>query len=542
MLKKILFLLSICTLSFIFINNKSVEKNKIVSSSGVLKKRKISSIKPYNLQKFVGTLAKCRGTFYINNVKKMCKKGFKFKEFDSIRTSSRSWLRIKMIDETSLSIGPKSKVTLEKYKVKTKHNKNITINLIKGFIHTNFKKKVKKGKIFVKTRTAAMGVRGTEFFTEDLDGKVKLTLLHGLVEVVGLNKTQMIYPNDQIEIESVDDYSINKMEVEWVNDAIETFSDDSPIQAIKNLNIVKKYSNKVESKETNSIILDNKSSSNSQDKSSILDNSSNKDSSSNINNKQNNLTNKNVSIDKAKDRYVENEIKKSEILDDIKNVKEIRKDNPKKALLREKAIDQKINTFLNKNLQEDGQLKVYLDNTETSNDFKQKLIEYTERKLSEQDKLLLRAYKEGKVFPLIKPNDEVVYFNKNEYLLKNIPRDENGKIVGIRVDEDLNPIREQYIYTDEIVDQNLDYSREIPIVNEYGEIDFISVFNDENNAIINVPTDEKNNPIGIDKDNYNNESSGIVEEKNPNDSIKDESLNSIDNHDPNGGFSNIDKI
>lgn len=90
--------------------------------------------------------------------------GDKFTEDTSIVTSAKSFVKIKFIDSSEVNLGPESKIVITEMK---KESVGI-ISLLKGKIRTEVQKDAKdpeSNKFYVKTRTAAMGVRGTEFQT-----------------------------------------------------------------------------------------------------------------------------------------------------------------------------------------------------------------------------------------------------------------------------------------------------------------------------------------------------------------------------------------
>lgn len=84
------------------------------------------------------------------------KVGVELAEGDKVRTQKKSFVRIKQGDNL-LSLGPNGQITIESLK-----KDSSIINLVRGFIWS----KVSSGKkdhYAVKTKTAAMGVRGTQF-------------------------------------------------------------------------------------------------------------------------------------------------------------------------------------------------------------------------------------------------------------------------------------------------------------------------------------------------------------------------------------------
>lgn len=90
--------------------------------------------------------------------------GDKFTEDTSIVTGPKSFIKIKFIDNSELNVGPESKIIISEMK---KDSVGI-ISLLKGRIRTEVEKDSKTpntNKFFIKTRTAALGIRGTDFQT-----------------------------------------------------------------------------------------------------------------------------------------------------------------------------------------------------------------------------------------------------------------------------------------------------------------------------------------------------------------------------------------
>ena len=90
--------------------------------------------------------------------------GDKFVEDTSIVTGPKSFIKIKFIDNTEVNLGPESKIVI----AEMKKNSVGIISLLKGRIRTEVQKESERplaNKFFIKTRTAAMGVRGTDFQT-----------------------------------------------------------------------------------------------------------------------------------------------------------------------------------------------------------------------------------------------------------------------------------------------------------------------------------------------------------------------------------------
>ncbi|MFA6238655.1 MAG: FecR family protein [Bacteriovorax sp.] len=89
--------------------------------------------------------------------------GDRFLEDTSIVTGPNSFIKIKFADSSEINVGPESKIVITEMK-----NDSVgIISLLKGKIRTEVQKvsKTNTNRFFIKTRTAAMGVRGTEFQT-----------------------------------------------------------------------------------------------------------------------------------------------------------------------------------------------------------------------------------------------------------------------------------------------------------------------------------------------------------------------------------------
>lgn len=86
-------------------------------------------------------------------------------EDTSIVTGEKSFVRLKFLDGTLLNLGPAGKVVV----VQMKEQGAGVISLLKGTMRTQVEKsknpKEGENKLFVRTRSAAMGVRGTDFQT-----------------------------------------------------------------------------------------------------------------------------------------------------------------------------------------------------------------------------------------------------------------------------------------------------------------------------------------------------------------------------------------
>lgn len=114
--------------------------------------------------KFLGQIKLIQGkTFKRSNGELLpVSNGARFYPSDVVVTAEDSKVRILMVDETSLILGPQSELQFNEYKFKDKNDRKGIFTLVKGQLSANVKHEVKSGEITLKTRFVSMGVRGTE--------------------------------------------------------------------------------------------------------------------------------------------------------------------------------------------------------------------------------------------------------------------------------------------------------------------------------------------------------------------------------------------
>lgn len=123
------------------------------------------------------------------------KRGLKLKADTSILTGPSSFVIIKYTDNSRVTLGPKSKIVIKKKLDHTRNVVNLLIGNVKASIDKRKKSKYKrKNKFIIKTRTAAMGVRGTEFKTSynPANKITSLVTFEGKVAMVKLDKHKEI--------------------------------------------------------------------------------------------------------------------------------------------------------------------------------------------------------------------------------------------------------------------------------------------------------------------------------------------------------------
>lgn len=126
--------------------------------------------------------------------------GQKIFEDTSILTKSKSFAVIEFADGSRMSIGPNSKVVV----MKAKSNDPGLISLLKGKIRSNINPESNKDvKYIIRTRTAAMGVRGTDFQTSfNAENKAtSLVTFKGEVSMARLNTSNAELESSSVGIE-----------------------------------------------------------------------------------------------------------------------------------------------------------------------------------------------------------------------------------------------------------------------------------------------------------------------------------------------------
>lgn len=98
----------------------------------------------------------------VNGELKAIVNGSRFYPSDVVVTDKNSKVRIFLVDETSLVLGPESEIQFTSFQFKDKNDRQAIVTLVKGQLASDVKNEVRNGEITFKTRFVAMGVRGTE--------------------------------------------------------------------------------------------------------------------------------------------------------------------------------------------------------------------------------------------------------------------------------------------------------------------------------------------------------------------------------------------
>lgn len=100
----------------------------------------------------------------LDGVTKKLAKGDWVNEGSIIKTQARSFCKISFIDKSSMNIGPKSELKIEKFSKSEPGIINVISGKIRSKVTKDYLKMDKdKSKVFIKSKSAVMGVRGTEY-------------------------------------------------------------------------------------------------------------------------------------------------------------------------------------------------------------------------------------------------------------------------------------------------------------------------------------------------------------------------------------------
>lgn len=114
----------------------------------------------------IGKVSVLKGSATVLNIghreAEVVSKGMTVFKDSSFVTDDKSFVLIVLNDNSKITIGPKSQLNID-----ISQDKKSTISLLKGNIRTQVEKSknLEENKFFIKTRTAALGVRGTDFQT-----------------------------------------------------------------------------------------------------------------------------------------------------------------------------------------------------------------------------------------------------------------------------------------------------------------------------------------------------------------------------------------
>lgn len=157
---------------------------------------------------FIGELKLLKGEAYRKNgeTTSPIKVGQRFHKNDTVITTNKTFVKIQMIDDSTISLNSNSELNFEEFEFTDKNNRQMVISLIKGQIRSFVKNKATApNDLRFKTKTTAMAVRGTELlvnYHEEKNFEVsEFALISGKGEVTDHeNKTHELKKNNRLVV------------------------------------------------------------------------------------------------------------------------------------------------------------------------------------------------------------------------------------------------------------------------------------------------------------------------------------------------------
>lgn len=121
--------------------------------------------------------------------------GSELESKDIIATSANSKAQLTFKDNTIITMGKQSRFSIDEYLFDSSKTSNAKFNVISGTIRTMSGKigKIAPDKFTVTTKTATIGIRGTDFIVHvDTDGIISIFCLQGSIIVQNFNANEVI--------------------------------------------------------------------------------------------------------------------------------------------------------------------------------------------------------------------------------------------------------------------------------------------------------------------------------------------------------------
>lgn len=157
------------------------------------------------IPKYVGKVKEIKGIAIVED--RELKAGSKIYPQDLIKTEDKSFLKLELIDETLITIGPKSEFAVDRWIYRTKNDREALFTLIKGKIRAEIKSKSReKDQLKFKSPFVSLGIRGTKFLLNNSQIGQKevsqVALMEGKINLEGSALTEglSLKPGDYIEI------------------------------------------------------------------------------------------------------------------------------------------------------------------------------------------------------------------------------------------------------------------------------------------------------------------------------------------------------
>lgn len=157
------------------------------------------------IPKYVGTVKGIKGDVIVED--RNLQKGSKIYPRDVLKVQPKSFVKLELIDETQITVGPDSEFQVEQWAYRTKNDREALFNLMRGKMRAEIRSKSKeKDQLKIKSPLVSMGVRGTQFllnYTTNKKSEVtQVALLEGKIHlnIDSLKEKLDLKPGDYIEV------------------------------------------------------------------------------------------------------------------------------------------------------------------------------------------------------------------------------------------------------------------------------------------------------------------------------------------------------
>lgn len=157
------------------------------------------------IPKYSGIIKEVKGIAMIEDSE--LKNGSKVYPQDIIKTKEKSFVKLELVDDSMVTIGPLSEFQIERWAYRTKNDRDALYSLIKGRMRMEIKSKAKdRDQLKVKSSLVAMGIRGTSFaLNNSLQGNkevAQISLMEGAIRLTSseFKETINMKPGDYVEI------------------------------------------------------------------------------------------------------------------------------------------------------------------------------------------------------------------------------------------------------------------------------------------------------------------------------------------------------
>lgn len=157
------------------------------------------------IPKYAGIIKEVRGNAMIEDSE--LRSGSKVYPQDIIKTKEKSFVKLELVDDSMITIGPQTEFQIERWVYRTKNDRDALYSLLKGRMRMEIKSKAKdRDQLKVKSSLVAMGIRGTSFaLNNTLQGNkeiAQVSLMEGAIRLnsAELKETINMKPGDYLEI------------------------------------------------------------------------------------------------------------------------------------------------------------------------------------------------------------------------------------------------------------------------------------------------------------------------------------------------------